>query len=436
MTNCISEQIRLPGCRGRKVEAEFSGQAITSDGGSALLRAADTLIDLIPRVAKTFSDSRRKASCDHSIEDLLKQRVYALALGYEDLNDHDELRNDIALQTSVGRDVELASSSTLCRLENSVDKGSLWGLSQILVDVFLESYDSPPDEIILDFDSTDDKVHGNQVGRFFHGYYDHYCFLPLYVFCGHHLLAAYLRPSKIDNAKHAKAILGLLVKQIRQAWPDVRIIYRADSGFCRWKTMRWCDKNNVSYILGLAKNSRVSAKADWLRLEAHLRFLETGEKQKLFGEVCYGAKKWDRERRVIVKAEHLPKGANPRYVVTNVDGEPAEIYQEYCMRGEMENRIKEQQLYLFADRTSCTQWLPNQFRLLLSGLAYTLLNTIRSIGLKNTDLSRARCDTIRLKLLKIGAAVVRNTRRVRLLFSSAYPYKRLFRLVVARLCPG
>ena len=401
-----------------------------------MLRAADSLINLLPRVAKAFSDTRRRASCNHSAEALLKQRVYALALGYEDLNDHDELRNDLALQTFVGRDVELASSSTLCRFENNVDRHSIWGLSQVLVDVFLESFDTPPDEIILDFDSTDDKVHGNQVGRFFHGYYDHYCFLPLYVFCGDHLLAAYLRPSNIDNALHTLGILGLLVKHIRTRWPEVRIVFRGDSGFCRWKIMRWCDKNDVDYILGLAKNKRLSAKSDMLRFEAHLRFLETGEKQKLFGEVFYGAKSWDRKRRVIVKAEHLPKGANPRYVVTNVEGQPKEIYKEYCMRGEMENRIKEQQHYLFADRTSCSQWLPNQLRLLLSGLAYTLLNTIRRLGLAGTDLARARCDTIRLKLLKIGAAVVRNTRRVRLLLSNAYPYKELFRLVAARICPG
>lgn len=436
MTICNPKSIAFPGVKGRKFEAVFSGQAITSDGGGALLRAADKSIGLLSRVARGFADSRRKASCAHTVTELLNQRVYALALGYEDLNDHDELKSDPALQAALGRDVDLASASTLCRFENRVDKKSLWALSKVLVDVFIESFDAPPEEIVLDFDSTDDRVHGNQDGKFFHGYYDHYCFLPLYVFCGDHLLAAYLRPSNIDNAKHAKAILGLLVKRIRQAWPSVRIVYRADSGFCRWKTMRWCDANGVDYILGLAKNSRINEMAGPLRDEARSRFEGTGQKQKLFGEVVYGAATWDRERRVIVKAEHLNKGANPRYVVTNVDGDPSEIYQKYCARGEMENRIKEQQLYLFADRTSCSKWLPNQLRLLLSGLAYTLLNTIRRLGLKGTDMARARCDTIRLKLLKIGAAVVRNTRRIRLLLSDSCPYKDIFRLVAARLCPG
>jgi hypothetical protein len=436
MTKCISNPIGFPGCKGRKVEADFTGQVITSDGGGLLLRAADDAIGLLRQAAKGFTDQRRAASCLHKVEPLLRQRVYALALGYEDLNDHDELRNDPALQTAVGRDVELASASTLCRFENSVDEASLWALSRTLVDVFIESHDRPPDEIVLDFDATDDRVHGNQDGRFFHGFYDHYCFLPLYVFCGDHLLAAYLRPSNIDPARHSLAVLGLLVKRIRAVWPRTRIVLRADSGFCRWKTMRWCDSRGVGYILGLAKNSRVAEAAAPLLASAREEFERTGNKQRLFGEVRYGAASWDRERRVIVKAEHLEKGANPRYVVTNLTGDPSEIYEQYCARGEMENRIKEQQLYLFADRTSCSRWLPNQFRLLLSGLAYTLLNTIRRQGLAGTDLARARCDTIRLKLLKIGAAVLRNTRRVRLLLSESYPHKGLYRLVAARLAPG
>jgi hypothetical protein len=435
MTKCTSQSIRLPGCKGRKFEADFSGQAITSDAGGALLRGADIAINLLSRVAKGFSDSRRRASCAHSIESLLKQRVFALALGYEDLNDHNELRHDMALQTAVGRDVELAGASTLCRFENNVDRKALWNLSAVLVDVFIQSHKTPPNEIVLDFDSTDDRVHGDQEGRFFHGYYGHYCFLPLYVFCGDHLLAAYLRPSNIDGAKHAQGVLGLLVKRIRQAWPETKIIYRGDSGFCRWKTLRWCENHGVEYILGLAKNTRLGDLAEPLRTEARERFEQTGNKQKLFGETLYAAKTWNCERRVIIKAEHLKKGANPRYVVTSLGGDHAEIYGKYCARGEMENKIKEQQLYLFADRTSCSKWLPNQFRLLISGLAYTLLNAIRRLGLTGTELAHARCDTIRLKLLKIGAAVVRNTRRVRLMLSDAYPYKDMFRLVAARLCP-
>ena len=436
MTNCTSSPIRFKGVKGRKVEAIFSGQTITSDGGGMLLRAADEAIGLLSRGGRCFTDSRRKASCEHTVENFLRQRVYALALGYEDLNDHNELRHDPALQTAVGRDVGMASASTLCRFENSVDAKSLWALSSVLVDVFVESYKEAPDEIILDFDATDDEVHGRQEGRFFHGYYDHSCFLPLYVFCGDHLLAAYLRPSNIDAAKHSLGILGLLVKRLRKIWPQTRIIVRADSGFCRWKLMRWCDSHEVGYILGLAKNSRLLEEAQPLLDEVHECFLQRGVKHKLFAEACYAAKSWDTERRVIIKAEHLEKGSNPRFVVTNLCDTPEQLYQRYCARGEMENRIKEQQLCLFADRTSCSKWLPNQLRVLLSALAYTLINIIRRKALAGTDLARARCDTIRLKLLKIGASVVRNTRRVILMLSASCPYKVLFRLAVFRLHAG
>jgi hypothetical protein len=436
MTNCTSNPIRFKGVKGRKVEVFFSGQTITSDGGGMLLRAADEAIGLLSRVGSCFTDVRRKASCEHSVENLLRQRVYALALGYEDLNDHDKLRQDPALQTAVGRDVDMASSSTLCRFENSVDAKTMWALSSVLVEVFIESHKKAPDEIILDFDATDDEVHGHQEGRFFHGYYDHYCFLPLYVFCGDHLLAAYLRPSNIDAAKHSLGILGLLVKRLCEAWPQTRIIVRADSGFCRWKLMRWCDNNGIDYLLGLAKNSRLLKQAQPLLNEVHERFVQSGSKQKIFGETQYAAESWDKERRVIIKAEHLEKGSNPRFVVTSLPDDPQGLYQQYCGRGEMENRIKEQQLYLFADRTSCGKWLPNQFRVLLSALAYTLLNTIRQKALAGTELARARCDTIRLKLLKIGASVIRNTRRVILMLSESSPYKALFRLAASRLCAG
>jgi Transposase DDE domain. len=369
------------------------------------------------------------------VENLLRQRVYALALGYEDLNDHDKLRHDPALQTAIGRDVQMASASTLCRFENSVDAKSLWALSSVLVDAFIESHSTAPKEIILDFDATDDEVHGKQEGRFFHGYYDHYCFLPLYVFCGERLLAAYLRPSNIDGAKHSLGILGLLVKRLRAAWPKTRILIRGDSGFCRWKLMRWCDSHNVDYILGLAKNKRLIQEAQPLLDEVHECFLQTGKKQKLFSETQYAANSWDKERHVIIKAEHLGKGSNPRFVVTSLSGSPEELYQLYCARGEMENRIKEQKLYLFADRTSCSKWPANQFRVLLSALAYTLIQTIRA-ALCGTELARARCDTIRLKLLKIGAVVVRNTRRVILMLCGTCPCKKLFRLAAARLQAG
>lgn len=436
MTICTSDPIRFKGVKGRKIEAIFSGQTITSDGGGMLLRAADETLGLLSRVARCFTDSRRKASCAHSVENLLRQRVYAIALGYEDLNDHDGLRYDPALQTAVGRDVDMASASTLCRFENSVDAKSLWSLSSVLVDAFIESHKKAPEEIILDFDATDDEVHGKQEGRFFHGYYDHYCFLPLYVFCGEHLLAAYLRPSNIDGAKHSLGVLGLLIKRLREVWPQTRIIVRADSGFCRWKFMRWCDNHGIDYILGLAKNATLLREAQPLLDEVHECFLQTGKKQKLFDETQYAAKTWDKERRVIIKAEHLEKGSNPRFVVTSLSGSPEQLYKYYCARGEMENRIKEQQLCLFADRTSCSKWLPNQFRVLLSALAYTLLNAIRQRALAGTELARARCDTIRLKLLKIGASVVRNTRRVTLMLSESCPYKILFRLAATRLQSG
>lgn len=436
MTICTSDPIRFQGVKGRKVEAVFSGQTITSDGGGVLLRAADEAVGLLSRVARCFTDSRRKASCAHSVENLLRQRVYALALGYEDLNDHDELRHDPALQAAVGRDVDMASASTLCRFENSVTAKSLWALSSVLVDVFIESHKKAPEEIILDFDATDDEVHGKQERRFFHGYYDHYCFLPLYVFCGEHLLAAYLRPSNIDGAKHSLGILGLLVKRLREVWPKTRIIVRADSGFCRWKLMRWCDNHEIEYLLGLARNANLLREAQPLLDEVHECFKQTGKKQKLFDETHYAAKTWDKNRRVIIKAEHLEKGSNPRFVVTNLSAPPEQLYKLYCARGEMENRIKEQQLCLFADRTSCSKWLPNQFRVLLSALAYTLINAIRQKALAGTELARARCDTIRLRLLKIGASVVRNTRRIILMLSESCPCKALFRLAASRLQAG
>jgi len=310
------------------------------------------------------------------------------------------------------------------------------GAQFVLVDVFVESHPKAPEEIILDFDATDDAVHGRQEGRFFHGYYDHYCFLPLYVFCGDHLLAAYLRPSNIDAAKHSLGVLGLLVRRLRKAWPQTRIIVRADSGFCRWKFMRWCDSHEVGYILGLAKNSRLLEEARPLLEEVHECFLQRGYKQKVFAETTYAAQSWDKQRRVIIKAEHLTKGSNPRFVVSNLSAAPDQLYQQYCARGEMENRIKEQQLCLFADRTSCSKWLPNQFRVLLSALAYTLLSAIRRKALAGTELARARCDTIRLKLLKIGASVIRNSRRVVLLLSESCPYQTLFRLAASRLQAG
>ena len=437
MTDCIQERLPFPRCKGRRIEAGFSGGDITSNGGVLLLRQADRYLGLTERVSKALCDPRRKASCRHDALAIVRQRIYGLALGYEDLNDHDELRGDLALQTAVESDRALASASTLCRFEQRAGWGEAVRLHEVLVEQFIASYKRAPRRLVLDFDATDDRVHGQQVGRFYHGYYDHYCFLPLYVFCGDRLLVSYLRPSKIDGAKHAWAVLALLVKRLRRAWPKVGITLRGDSGFCRWRMLRWCERNGVDYIVGIARNKRLNALARPLLIQAKEAFEHSGHKQRLFDELAYAAKTWDRPRRVIVKAEHAARGSNPRYVVTNLTGSPQQLYDAlYCARGDMENRIKEQQLDLFADRTSCHAWWPNQYRVLLSALAYVLLNTIRRIALADTELARAYVGTIRLKLLKIGAVILRNTRRIQFLLSSAHPYQDLFYLAAQRLKPG
>jgi hypothetical protein len=310
-------------------------------------------------------------------------------------------------------------------------------MSEAFVEQFLASYPKPPKELVLDFDATDDPVHGEQEGRFFHGYYDAYCFLPLYVFCEGRLLVAYLRPSGIDAALHSRAILKLLVARIRARWPKARILVRADSGFCRWPLMRWCDRNGVFYVLGLARNRVLERKASSLAARAQREFKKTGLKQRLFGEILYGAKTWDRQRRVIAKAERLEKGINRRFLVTNLPDLSAQaIYDTiYTERGEMENRIKEQQLQLFADRTSCHRFLANQFRLLLASAAYVLFEHLRRVGLAGTDLARAQVGSIRLKLLKIGARVTTSCRRIVLHLSSAFPLRELFAGLASRLAP-
>lgn len=437
MTKCYQNDqlvFAFPRCQRRRVEASFSGGDVTSNGGVLLLRQVDRNLGLLKAVAKALPDARRRNSCEHSVVSMLRQRVFGLCLGYEDLNDHDALRHDPAIQTAAERVEPLASAPTLCRMDNAMGREAAFAVNELLVEQFLAAHKKPPKEIILDFDATDDRVHGMQEGRAFHGYYDHYCFLPLYVFCGHHLLTAYLRPSNADAARHAGTILKLLVTRIRQSWPKTRIIFRADSGFCRQHILGWCERNGVKYIVGLARNKRLEKQAKPLTDYARLRFEDNGRKQRLFADMGYAAGTWKRERRVIVKAEHTKKGANPRYVVTNLAGPSQHVYDKlYCARGDMENRIKEQQLDLFADRTSCHRWWPNQWRVLLSGLAYTLLEGIRRLGLRGTELARAQCGTIRHTLLKIGAVIVRNTRRVRFLLSSSCPHQALFFQVAARL---
>ena len=434
MTNCTQELFHFSSFDRRKIEASFTGGEVSSDGGIFLLRQADRRLGFTAALDRVLPDPRNPHFIVHRQINLLRQRVYGLALGHEDLNDHTTLRRDLAWQTALGRDEDLASSPTLCRLENRVNRQAVAAFHRVLVEQFIASFQTAPTELILDFDATDDRVHGNQEGRAFHGYYGDWCFLPLYVFCGEQVLVSYLRPSNIDAARHSWAILKLLAQRLRQAWPEVKIILRGDSGFCRWKMLRWCERHGVGYIVGLAKNARLKAMLQPQMLEAETEHLRTKEKVRLFSDLDYAAQTWDKTRRVIAKAEHTAQGGNPRFVVTNLEGDAQALYDEvYCARGEMENRIKEQQLGLFADRTSCHHWWANQFRLLLSSCAYVLLEAIRRLGLHGTELARAQVQTIRLKLLKIGTVILRNTRRIRLLFSSAYPHQNLFRHVCQRL---
>ncbi len=440
MTECTRKALQFSSLSRKKILADFNGGRLTSDGGALLLREANRRTGLIDALAACIADPRDPAKTRHEVTTMLAQRIYGIALGYEDGNDHQTLREDpimqILAEVAPDPDDPLASPSTLSRFENWVNRESLARMSGVFVDQFIASYRRPPKEIILDFDATEDAVHGKQEGRFFHGYYDCYCFLPLYVFCGARLLCAYLRPSKIDAAKHARGILKLLVQRIRAAWPKTRIIFRGDSGFCRWKTLKYCDKNNIGYVVGLAKNETLKRYAKPHMDAAQAAYEESGLKQRDFFEFEYGAKTWDRKRRVILKAEHLPKGSNARFVVTNLDCEQKEIYDGmYTPRGDMENRIKEQQLYLFADRTSCTSFVANQFRLLMASAAYVLIEHIRRTMLKGTDLANAQVHTIRIKLFKIAARVVVSVRRVVLHLCSTCPYQSLFTRLVSRLVP-
>lgn len=449
-TDCNNPILRFTPLARREVLARFDAGAISSDGGVILLREVDRRINLLDRVDQLIADPRNPFLVEHEQRTMLAQRVLGIACGWEDLNDHTTLRKDLLFQLASDRkargknkaqgdvdpDRPLASPSTLCRLENRVDRNACVGISKLLVELFIESHKTPPRELILDFDATDDPVHGHQEGRFFHGYYDHYCYLPLYVFAGEQLLCAYLRPSNIDESKHAWAILALLVKRLRQVWPGVKIIFRGDSGFCRWKMLRWCDRHGVDYIIGLAKNSRLIAMSKPLMDQARQLFEQSGQKQRLFGELSYAAGTWDRQRRVIARIEHGEKGENPRYIVVSdgLVGAASELYEKmYCARGEMENRIKEQQLGLFADRTSCHDFIANQFRLLLSSLAYVLMETLRRTVLCGTELARAQAGTIRLKLLKIGALVQRSVRRIVIHLSESFPLCELVKSLGASL---
>lgn len=440
MAECSPPPLSFATTKRRRLEADFSGGTITSDAGVLLLREADRQLGLTTALDAAIPDPRNPDFITHPQRTLLAQRLFAIACGYEDLNDHQHLRDDPLWQAVAdhpGPDTapQLASPPTLCRLENRITRATLVRIAAVLVEQFVASFDTPPEHLTLDFDATDDPVHGHQENRFFHGYYDGYCFLPLYVFCGSRLLVAYLRPADRDPARHTAAILKLLTKRLREAWPDVQITLRGDSGFCRWRLMRWCDHNDVRYILGLARN-RVLERHATPSLEAVARKHHAdGQAHRLFETLHYAAQTWDRPRRVIIKAEHLVGDkSNPRFVVTNLPGDPRELYEDvYCQRGDMENRIKEQQLQLFADRTSCHRFVANQFRVVLAAAAYVLVEHIRRTALVGTELERAAVGTIRLKLFKIGALVVRSVRRILVRVASGYAWPELFRQVARRV---
>jgi hypothetical protein len=446
MTECNSEPIPFSSFGRRGVLADFAGGSITSDAGALLLREVDRRLGLIDRLDAVIPDPRNQALITHQQKTMLRQRIFAIAMGYEDGNDHQSLRDDPLMQLITERGIDpgqpLASPPTLCRLENRVTRRTLAEVAKVLVETFIASHSSAPEELVLDFDATDDPVHGHQVNRFFHGYYDQYCFLPLYVFCGHHLLVSYLRPANIDAATHSWAILGLLVRRFRQVWPGVKIVFRADSGFCRWKMLRWCERHDVGYIVGLAKNKRLEPLAQQAMDRAAELFDQAGDgrPQRVFTEFLYAAGTWDKQRRVIAKAEYLggdghndPK-ENHRFIVTNLQGDGQLLYEQlYCKRGDAENRIKEQQLGLFADRTSCHEFVANQFRVMLSAVAYVLLQSLRQTALAATELAEAQVTTIRLKLLKIGGLIKCSVRRIVLHLASGCPSQQLFRLIARRL---
>jgi hypothetical protein len=470
MTQCSQSRLFFHEHGSREVIAAFDGGRITSDGGGLLLREVELRFGIVRSFVGCFSDHRDPELSEFSLRELLLQRVMGLALGYEDLNDHDDLRHDPLLallaerRDITGRDRRdpqdrgkpLAGKSTLNRLEltpagaNAESRykkivAHIADLQDALLEVFvrMRAKQSVPEELVIDLDATDDPLHGDQLGKFFHGYYKHYCYLPLYAFCGGWPLLALLRPSNIDASAGSVTHLQRIVSRLRRAWPQVRIIVRGDSGFCRDKIMHWCEENRVDFLFGLAKNKRLVRAIGKEQQQAKELFEQTGQAARVFKDFRYRTRKsWSRERRVIGKAEHLPKGANPRFVVTSLPPERVDartLYEErYCARGDMENRIKEQQLFLFADRTSTHSMRSNQLRLLLSTIAYLLHHTLREFGLKGTEMATAQAGTIRTKLLKIGAQIRVSVRRVWISLSESYPYHELFGRVLANLrrqCP-
>lgn len=436
MPKCTAEMMDFGRLGRRVIEANFQGGAISSDGGLMLLRQVDRRLGLSQAVASALHDPRDPERITHTLGELIAQRLYGLCSGYEDLNDHDRLRHDPLLQTAVGKDSELASSPTLSRLETRATRADILALNRILVEQFILAQPQTPKELILDIDASDVPLHGDQEQTEFHGYYDHYCYLPLYVFCGQAMLACLLRNSRIDGAKHAAAVIKLLVTRLRQTWPQVRIIVRGDSGFCRQRLIRWCERHGVYYVIGVARNARLHRiVAEWERLMQE-RFAETQTKQRLIREFHYAADSWNGERRIVTRLEFGVQGANPRFVVTNLEHPADELYESlYCQRGEAENRIKETQLDLFGTRASCHRFLANALRLMFAALAYTLMQRFREIALAGTELANATAAPIRVKLLKIGACILRNTRRVRILLASHHPMRETFLSAVRALAP-
>jgi hypothetical protein len=452
-TECNADLFGFAAVEGHAVVAAFDGGKMTSDAGAMLLGASDRRIRLIERFAACFTDHRTADLIEHRVSTLVGQRVFAIALGYEDLIDHDQLRHDPVLAILAGKlaarrsdCAPLAGKSTLNRLELSRAEPSRYHkisydekkIEGVFVDLFLDAHAAPPSQIILDLDATDDPLHGHQEGRFFHGYYDNYCYLPLYVFCGRHLLAAKLRPSNIDGSAGSVEEAARIVARIRQRWPKVRILLRADSGFARDKLMAWCENNGVDFLFGLARNSRLVGEIEAELAEAALLSQQTGKPARRFKDFRWRTRdSWSAERRVVAKAQWTQGEANPRFVVTSLsraEHDARHLYEKiYCARGEMENRIKECQLDLFADRTSARTMRANQLRLFFASMAYVLVCALRRIALQHTQFARACCATIRLKLLKIGALVRTSVRRIKLAMPSAFPYRAEYRAAHAAL---
>jgi hypothetical protein len=446
MTECIQSVFEFEAHFSRQVIARFDGGTITSDAGGLLLRETDRRMKLLPRLARCFLDGRNPALVKHSVAQMVAQRVHGLALGYEDLNDHEQLRDDPLLQVLAGKpqqDGPLAGKSTLNRMElgdgspDRYKKITYWrdSMDELLVDVFVEAHAMPPEQIILDIDTTDVALHGNQEGRFYHGYYDHYCYLPLYVFCGEHVLCARLRRSNIDPSMGSVKEIARIVERIRAAWPQVQIILRGDSGFCRDELMAWCEANSVDYVFGMARNARLEAIVSEALEQAQRQYEQTRQPARVFVEFEHETVSgtWTRQRRVVAKAEHIDGKSNPRFLVTSLEAQAQPLYEDlYCARGDMENRIKEQ-FMLFADRVSAATMRANQLRLYLSVMAYTLLAGLRRLGLRATELATAQAGTIRLRLLKIGAQVRVTVRKVWVQMASSYPYQTLFEQVLHQL---